>query len=205
MCPHGVVYSLKFNLRAESPRDFTDLLLSWKHLPNVSVYDFARGLATHANLRLPASPPFKPNEGRLAPATQENITAAQQNNLSISLPWLTEKLQTPDKDGHPLTGSSDHYVLYDKFHEANTTDPKEVLRRINLVPEIQSSLNSQVAKQLFSSMKKNNYFLNNMAPSTHIFYEKPHPPQKQHYKCEAYGTTAEERVRVSSVTGHHPE
>ncbi|XP_030269804.1 uncharacterized protein LOC115580079 isoform X2 [Sparus aurata] len=24
LCPHGVVYSLKFNLRAESPRDFTD-------------------------------------------------------------------------------------------------------------------------------------------------------------------------------------
>ncbi|XP_057677447.1 uncharacterized protein LOC130906813 [Corythoichthys intestinalis] len=42
LCPHAVVYSLKFNLRAESPRDFTDLLLSWKHLPNVSVYDFAR-------------------------------------------------------------------------------------------------------------------------------------------------------------------
>lgn len=28
LCPHGVVYSLKFNLRAESPRDFTDKLFS---------------------------------------------------------------------------------------------------------------------------------------------------------------------------------
>ncbi|KAK0152218.1 HMG domain-containing protein 3 [Merluccius polli] len=169
LCPHGVVYSLKFNLRAESPRDFTDLLLSWKHLPNVSVYDFARGLATHANLRLPASLTFKPHEGRLAASSQDNITAAQQHKLSISLPWLTEKLQSPEKDGHPLTGSSDHYVLYDKFHEANTRDPQEVLRRINLVPELQGSLNSQVAEQLFSSMQKNNYYLNNMAPSTHIF------------------------------------
>ncbi|ROL50299.1 HMG domain-containing protein 3 [Anabarilius grahami] len=34
LCPHGVVYSIKFNLRAESPRDFADLLLSWKHIPN---------------------------------------------------------------------------------------------------------------------------------------------------------------------------
>lgn len=34
-CTHGIVYSLKFNLRAESPQDFTDLLMSWKHLPNV--------------------------------------------------------------------------------------------------------------------------------------------------------------------------
>ncbi|XP_029943211.1 uncharacterized protein LOC115385366 [Salarias fasciatus] len=77
--------------------------------------------------------------------------------------------KTPEKDGHPLTGSSYHYVLYDRFHEADTKDPQEVLRRINLVPELQGSLNSQVAEQLFASMKKNNYFLNNMAPSTHIF------------------------------------
>ncbi|XP_030271945.1 uncharacterized protein LOC115581185 isoform X2 [Sparus aurata] len=169
LCPHGVVYSLKFNLRAESPRDFTDLLLSWKHLPNVSVYDFARGLATHANLRVPTTLPFKPHEGRLAAPTQDNVKAAQLGKLDIPLPWLTEKLQNPDKDGHPCTGSSDHYALYDKFHEANTSDPREVLRRINLVPELQGSLNSQVAEQLFSSLQKNNYFLNNMAPSTHIF------------------------------------
>ncbi|KAF7641347.1 hypothetical protein LDENG_00283880, partial [Lucifuga dentata] len=42
LCLHGIVYSLKFNLRAESPRDFADLLLSWKHLPNVCVYDYAQ-------------------------------------------------------------------------------------------------------------------------------------------------------------------
>lgn len=29
MCPCGVVYSLKFNMRAESPRDYVDILLSW--------------------------------------------------------------------------------------------------------------------------------------------------------------------------------
>lgn len=52
-CPCGVVYSVKFNVRAESPRDFVDLLLSWKHFPNVSVYDYARGLALHANRRQP--------------------------------------------------------------------------------------------------------------------------------------------------------
>ncbi|XP_034077664.1 uncharacterized protein LOC117549689 [Gymnodraco acuticeps] len=169
LCPHGVVYSLKFNLRAESPRDFTDLLLSWKHLPNASIYDFARGLATHANLRIPASLPFKPHEGRLAASTHDNITAAQNNKLKVSLPWITQMLKTPDEDGQPLTGSSNHYVLYDKFHEGNTKDPQELLRRINLVPELQAWLNSQVAEQLFSSMRKNNYFLNNMAPSTHIF------------------------------------
>ncbi|KAJ4922362.1 hypothetical protein JOQ06_025899, partial [Pogonophryne albipinna] len=140
LCPHGVVYSLKFNLRAESPRDFTDLLLSWKHLPNASIYDFARGLATHANLRFPASLPFKPHEGRLAASTHDDITAAQNNKLKVSLPWITQMLKTPDEDGHPLTGSSNHYVLYDEVHEGNTKDPQEVLRRINVVPELQDDV-----------------------------------------------------------------
>ncbi|KAJ8369640.1 hypothetical protein SKAU_G00096680 [Synaphobranchus kaupii] len=88
LCPHSVAYSLKFNLRAESPRDFTDLLLSWKHLPNVSVYDFA-------NLRAPSSLPFQPHEGRLAASTQGNIDAAQQRKLEVSLPWLNTKRLKP--------------------------------------------------------------------------------------------------------------
>ncbi len=41
MCLCGIVYSLKCNLRAESPGDIADLLLSWKHIPNVIMYDFA--------------------------------------------------------------------------------------------------------------------------------------------------------------------
>lgn len=44
-----------------------------------------------------------------------------------------------------------------------------MLRRIQIVPELQGTLNSQVAEQLFASLRKNNYFLNNMGPSAHIF------------------------------------
>ena len=44
-----------------------------------------------------------------------------------------------------------------------------MLRRIELVPELAGRLNSQVAEQLFSEMRKNNYFINNMSPSAHIF------------------------------------
>jgi len=69
MCPCGIVYSIKCNLRAESPRDFADLLLSWKHMPNVIIYDFARGLATHLNLRASEKVPISPFEGRLAEPT----------------------------------------------------------------------------------------------------------------------------------------
>lgn len=37
MCPCGIVYSIKCNIRAESPRDFTDMLLSWKYMPNIVI------------------------------------------------------------------------------------------------------------------------------------------------------------------------
>lgn len=78
MCPCGIVSSVKFNLRAENPRDYADMLLSFKRFPHIVIYDFARGLIAHTNLREPAEIPFRPNEGRLAPVTPQNITAAKK-------------------------------------------------------------------------------------------------------------------------------
>lgn len=169
MCPCAVVYSIKFNLRAESPRDYADILLSWKHFPNIAIYDFARGLATHTNLREPESLPFSPHEGRLAEASNENLQLAAKGRLKVNLPWLKSKKMDADANCHPLTGSSDHYTLYDVFHERNTKDPRDILRRIALVPELAGWVNSQCAEQLFADMRKNNYFLNTHTPSEHIF------------------------------------
>ncbi|XP_077056136.1 uncharacterized protein LOC143736817 isoform X2 [Siphateles boraxobius] len=168
MCPCGQVVSLKCNIRAESPRDFTDLLLSWKHMPNISIYDFARGLAVHANLREPEVVPFSPHEGRLLDPSPENLQWASKGG-TVSLPWLKTKKTFPDPNGHPLTGSEEHYCLYDTFHERNTKDPRDILRRLGLVPELAGRINSQVAEQLFSIMKKNNYFMNMLSPSAHVF------------------------------------
>ncbi|XP_026058982.1 uncharacterized protein LOC113043684 [Carassius auratus] len=169
MCPCGIVYSIKCNIRAESPRDFADMLLSWKHMPNVIIYDFARGLATHMNLREPGSLPLKPFEGRLNPPTPDNIAKAKDGKLKVSLPWLNCKKNIPDPEGHRVTGSAEHYALYDRFHEDNTKDPRDVLRKLRTVPQLAGKVNSQVAEQLFSRMKKNNYFLNMALPSTHLF------------------------------------
>ncbi|XP_052407904.1 uncharacterized protein LOC127953050 [Carassius gibelio] len=169
MCPCGVVYTLKFNMRAESPRDYIDILQSWQHLPNVTIYDFARGLATHGNLRDPLKLTFSPNEGRLLSPTVENISLAKEGKVKVNLPWLTEPQNPPDINGHPITGSSEHYVLYDKLHETNAKDPKDFLRRTALVPELAGKVNTQVAEQFFAQMEKNNYFLNMMSPSSQIF------------------------------------
>ncbi|XP_067249231.1 HMG domain-containing protein 3-like [Chanodichthys erythropterus] len=165
LCPCGVVYSVKCLIRAESPRDFSDMLFSWKHMPNICIYDFARGLATHANVRRPEAMPFAPFEGRLAEDTEENLRAALSGTLTVGLPWLIEKKLDEDVSCHPVTGSSDHYALYDKFHESNSKDVRDSLRKIQLVPELAGSVNT-----LFSGMRKNNYFLNMMSPTTHMFF-----------------------------------
>ncbi|XP_071359017.1 uncharacterized protein [Trachinotus anak] len=169
MCPCSIVYSIKYNIRAESPQDFTDLLLSWKHMPNIVIYDFASELATHMNLRDPERFPFKPFEGQLTAPTPDNITRAKEGKLKVSLSWLNHKKMVPDCDGHPVTGSAEHYALYDRFHDDNTKDGRNALRKVGLVPQLAGKVNSQVTEKLFARMKKNNYFLNMALPSTHLF------------------------------------
>ncbi|XP_054596456.1 uncharacterized protein [Nothobranchius furzeri] len=195
MCPCAVVYSIKFNLRAESPRDYADILLSWKHFPNIAIYDFARGLATHTNLREPENLPFSPHEGRLAEASNDNVKSAAEGKLKVHLPWLKSKKKDADTNCHPLTGSSEHYTLYDVFHEKNTKDPRDILRRIALVPELAGWVNSQCAEQLFADMRKNNYFLNTLTPSEHIFMMRN---ILHHYNTQCNNKTEESIKKVVS-------
>jgi len=188
-CPCGVVYSVKFNIRAESPRDYADLLLSWKHVPNVAVYDFPRGLASHANHR--SKNLFNPFEGRLLEPSEENIKKASENDLKVSLPWLNHRKEPAHQDGHPVTGSCEHFVLSDVFHQNNSKDPRDSLRKIGLVPELAGKINSQRAEQLFSDMKKKNYFLNMMKPSSHIFLAR----NILHHKNVARNNTVVKQLR----------
>ncbi|XP_043952543.1 uncharacterized protein LOC122819687 isoform X2 [Gambusia affinis] len=168
-CPCGVIYSVKFNLRAESPRDFADLLLSWRFFPNITMYDYPRGLVSHLKKRCPKDTPFTIHEGRLVEPTPENLRQATDKSLAVNLPWLKHRKEPEDKGGHPVTGSVEHYCLSDVSHQGDSAD---VLRRIEMVPELAGRLKSQCAEQLFAGMRKNNYFLNMLTPSTHVFLQR---------------------------------
>ncbi len=106
MCPCGIVYTIKCNLRAESPQDFADLLLSWHHMPNVIIYDFAQALAKHTNLRAPEKLPFSPFEGCLVEPTQANKELARCGQLNVSLPWLDEENRGNRSSRTPSDGFS---------------------------------------------------------------------------------------------------
>ncbi len=46
---------------------------------------------------------------------------------------------------------------------------KSAIRKIQIVPELAGRVNTQAAEQLFAGMRKNNYFLKMMSPTSHMF------------------------------------
>ena len=166
-CMHGIVYCLKFVIRTESPRDYGDMLLSLNYPPNIVISDIPQMLARHMNIRVPFF--FHPNEGRAAELTEENVEAAESGELSVSFPWLQNFEEVNEEDAHPVSGSSEHYSLYDRFHEKNSSDRYEILRRVTFVKELCGRVNTQTEEQLHSQEVKNNYFLNMMKSTNHLF------------------------------------
>ena len=185
-CPHGVVYFLKFILRAEGVRDYLDLLLSMKHRPNIIISDLAHIIASHANGNKQKEfiakhsngsaheNFFHPFEGQAGDATDpNNIADAKRGMFEVSLPRIN-KIAAPlegftPTNKHPVTGSDNYLSLLDRFHEKNTNRAEEILRRVGCVKELRSKINTQVEEQLHSIFVKDRHFLNMMTPVNHIF------------------------------------
>ncbi|XP_052106595.1 uncharacterized protein LOC127739061 [Mytilus californianus] len=171
-CPHSVVYAAKSLLRGESPRDFVDLMRSFKHRPNILISDIANRVAASGNK---ITRMFYPFEGRVAENTNENLEKAKSGLFTWELGCLNEigpettVNQSISNEKNPTSGSSEHYSLFDWFHEDNTKDVKEILRKVSLVEGLGSFTNSQVVEQFFNSMRRDLYFLNEMSPAVHVF------------------------------------
>ena len=65
--PHGVIYTLKFLLRAKSPLDYIDLILSMPDQPNITIRDLANMLVARGNKRKKNM--FHPFNGMVAEMT----------------------------------------------------------------------------------------------------------------------------------------
>lgn len=163
-CPCGIVYSVKFNLRTESPRDFVDLLLSWKHFPNVTVCEDASALALHANRRQPGI--FALFQGRLLDPSPQNIQQVSDGGVHVNLPWLKSPKVPSDEDGHPLTGCSQHLSL-----SGTGEARRDLLRQLELVPELVGSIRHRRVEQLFSWVREKD-FLQTITPSTRLFLQR---------------------------------
>ncbi len=113
---------------------------------------------------------FHPDEGRIAPATSDNIKAAQEGKLIANFPFMSEANPPPHpENAHPVTGSNRRYMLFDWFHQENCRQPTEVLRRTSLVEQLAGRINTQAAEQLHRDKARDIYWLNEMGPTNHVF------------------------------------
>jgi len=67
----------------------------------------------------------------------------------------TEALDKP----HPITGTSDRFSLYYRFHQHNQKQEKEKPRSLDLVPDLTGLINSSMAEQLNRELANSQYFL----------------------------------------------
>ena len=164
-------------MRAESPRDYVDDLLSFAYIPNIVVPDMAHIVAKHSTSNRKDDAKyygkgdkegniFNPFNCRVAdPEHQDIVQMANGNNHHVSFPWIAKQEQQKNKtctesNTHPVTGSDVHLCLFDKFHERNTTSKTEVLRRIGNITELNRKFNSEFEKQIHLKFENDKKFLN---------------------------------------------
>lgn len=109
-CPHGIIYALKFVLRAESPRDYIDIILSMEHQPNIVVSDMANMLVAHSKIR--SKDIFQPNDRMVAEPNDKKVQQAKEGKLEISFPWIDGGTKETDVTGdvHPVSGSAQYLM-----------------------------------------------------------------------------------------------
>jgi len=74
----------------------------------------------------------------------------------------------PHSTHHPVTLVNFCFSLYDPFHEGNTSQKREYLRRTRFIKELDGSINRETAEQMNRRVSKNLYFLNEMSPKHHL-------------------------------------
>lgn len=148
-------------------------------LPNIVVVDMANMIVAHARRR--GFDVFSPNEGRVAAASEKNIEGAKNVTLKIDWPWFPHSRERlPDYEhvsGHqtltnPVTGCKDHFCLFDPFHEANSSNPADILRRTGLVKQLAGKMNLETAEQLNNRRNRDNYFTTSMNAHNAVFVER---------------------------------
>ena len=178
MCPPfpfkllGVYFVL-----GESIRDHRDMIQNSKFLPSIIISDVPHMLAAHMN-RQENDDFFNPHCGRVLEPTESNIKQAEDGNISVSINWLNNRYEPATKDLkvdgtliHPVTLTTQRLSLYDPFHEGNTKQRKEYLRRTGQIREL-AGLNTETAEQINSFMKNSISFVDCMSPIHHVLVVK---------------------------------
>ena len=108
---------------------------------------------------------------------------AEYGELGVDWPWypngihgqMAENFQCDDDDRflyNPTTGSREHYSLFDPFHEKNTVNPADSLRRVSCVRQLAGKMNTETAEKLNNRRSRDNYFTTSLSAHNAIFVER---------------------------------
>lgn len=128
---------------------------------------------------------FTPNVGRVLPATEENILLAKFDKVTLDMPWVSDAFRgnsnlphqylpesTSPRENHPMTGSNQYFCLFDTFHEDNSSNEKDLLRRTRCVKQLEGWFCTEVMEHLNKEMNKKNYFTTQMTATNAIFVQR---------------------------------
>jgi hypothetical protein len=88
ICPHGVIYLVKFLRKKESVRDHVDALLSLMNVPRVYVGDLAPLVGKHYATMDPDAVMSK-RQGAVYDQTPENVQLDEKGQLeAVSSTWV---------------------------------------------------------------------------------------------------------------------
>eukprot|EP00743_Colponemidia_sp_Colp-15_P011363 GILK01012664.1.p1 GENE.GILK01012664.1~~GILK01012664.1.p1 ORF type:complete len:1303 (-),score=70.66 GILK01012664.1:212-4090(-) len=189
-CPHMVNYASKVCLRAESVRDYVDIIRSMKFVPTIVCADMAGPIADHAKLRYPEM--YGSLNGMWCAEEPEKVNGAKDGTFRIRIPWAKNlrSLNMNDDRGkalsesnmhsaaahasslHPVSLTQERKLLYDEFHQGNTTDEMDILRTVALCPDLEGLVKTTVAENFNNVRKRDVYFLNSLTPMKHLMLEE---------------------------------
>lgn len=186
-CPHGVTYYTTCLLWHESARDHIDAILAFFRFPTVFICDIAGKVAVHGNNRTNDKLFPKPDVGRLVEPTDANLERAESGDLEVHLDWVKNlkgalptmsPLRLPDDDRytavHPVTKTTLRYVLLDRFHQLNHRAIDDILRALNICPELRSLINSSAAEQVNRQLSSSLYSFTQMTEHNFKFMLRVH-------------------------------
>ena len=161
-CTHGIVYGLKILLKAESPNDYADLVLSMAHNPQILICDMPDRVARCIHER--NSSLLRPNFGMLVSPSASNLQLVNDGLLEVELDFLDDEYD----ETHTGPGLNKMFVLFDESHKINTYKKSEQLRNVKLVTNF-PKINKEIYEGFKNIIGRDNYYLKDMTIRNHIF------------------------------------
>ena len=193
-CPHGICYGLKWLFRQEGPRDHVNMLKSLAVLPNIIVCDIANMIVAHGRKGvLMFLVQTKVVLLRLQEKTLRRLQAANcmLTGLGIQMVAMDKLLKSFNvvlmsscciTPSHNLANTSVYLIhfmrkilltsLFDPFHEKNTVNPADSLRRVSCVRQLGGKMKLEIAEQLNNRRNRDNYFTTSLTPHNAVFIER---------------------------------